>query len=68
MRVTIEGISQKVDDKFKEMGNNTENIRKLNDSRRFHTLIVRVAGRGNGNVGGRDEEIDKGITEEITQN
>lgn len=64
MRVTIEGISQKGDDKFRELGNNTENIKKLNDSRRCHTLTVRVPGRGDGTAGGRDEEVDKGITEE----
>lgn len=32
MKIKIEEISQKVDYKVKEMGNNTENIRKLNDS------------------------------------
>lgn len=40
MRVTIEGISQKADDKVKEMENNRENTRKLNDSWRFHPVII----------------------------
>lgn len=68
MRVTIEGISQKADDKFKEMETNRENTRKLNDSWRLHAVIIRVPERGNGSAGGRDEGTDKGITEEITQN
>lgn len=36
--MTIEGISQKVVDKVKEMENNRENIRKLNDSPGVPTL------------------------------
>lgn len=53
LKITIREVSQKVDDKVKEMENNRERYEKIKwQPRRSHTVTIRVPERENGEVGG----------------
>lgn len=69
MKIKIEEISQKVDYKVKEMENNTENIRKLNDSQEIlHCNNKHFGKRKWGRVRGRLEKSTKELLKKISQN